>query len=278
MVEPGTAKGRESDLYASGDYSFWSSIFEPSSEPLIEAASASVGNRVLDVAAGNGNTALAAARRGAIVAALDISPVQIERGRIRARIEGRLVASVEGDAGGLPFPDGGFDCSLNSFGDEIAVEEMFRVVRPGGVVGITEWTGEGFFGGLEELQASPTLGVQGGQASPLWGREDYVRTALDPSADSIDMHRHVISARFESVDSFCNELQRKDSEVHILHQQLSFRQWRRFSEELHRLAAEWNIAGDGSLLLELNYLLTVASKRQAATYGPSSSPLGTSAL
>jgi SAM-dependent methyltransferase len=254
------------DRFETGDYSFWSRILEPSSEALIESAGVSAGNRVLDVAAGNGNTALAAARRGAIVTALDLSPAQIERGRRRARVEGGSIVWVEGDAGRLPFTDESFDCSFNSFGDEIAVDEMFRVVQPGGVVGINNWTGEGFDGAMEELFAN--LGLYAASAReagaeeyrPPWGQEDYVRTEMAPHAHDIDVRRQVIAARFESAETLSEDLLQKDPYLDVIFQELPVERRNRASDELCRLAAEWNKAGDGSLLLELNYLLTVATK------------------
>lgn len=143
-----TAQWPETIDYSLGDYSFLSSIFEPSSQVLVDAAGVSTDMHVLDVAAGDGNTALAAARRGAAVTALDISPAQLERGRKRTEAAGLAVQWVEGDADRLPFADGSFDCALSTFGiDEgnvnRVVAEMLRVVKPGGVIGITDWTREG---------------------------------------------------------------------------------------------------------------------------------------
>lgn len=259
-------RGRERDRFETGDYSFWSRIFEPSSKALIESAGVSSGSRVLDVAAGNGNSALAAVRRGAIVTALDFSPAQIERGRRRARIEGGSVGWVRGDARRLPFADERFDCSFNSFGDEIAVEEMFRVVRPGGVVGIINWTGEGFFGAMEELYAS--LGLYAASAPeaeakeyrPPWGQEDFVRAEMAPHAHRIDARPQVIAARFESAAGLIEDLLQKDPYLDVIYEDLPTEQRRRASDELRRLAAEWNTTDDGGVLIELNYLQTVATK------------------
>ena len=250
-----------SDLFANGDYSFWSRIFEPCSETLVEAASITEGSHVLDVAAGNGNTSLAAARRGAIVTALDFSPAQIARGSTRARTERRPVAWVEGDATNLPFAGGTFDRTFNSFGDVIVVEEMFRVVRPGGVVGIAGWTGEDFDSDIEQLEASLRDGAEEGQESHLWGRKDTVHRMLEPSASSVDVRRHVLPVRFESVDAFSDELFRKDPYMHALRKELPSDRWWRYTREVPRIVARWNKARDGSLLLEMPYLVTVARKR-----------------
>jgi SAM-dependent methyltransferase len=255
-----TAHRVETDLFAQGDYSFWSRVFEPVSEALVEAAGVGAGTRVLDVAAGNGNTSLAAASRGALVTALDLSPSQIERGRLRARQEGQPVVWVQGQAERLPFADGVFELAFNSFGDEVAIDEMFRVLRAGGAVGIAGWTGEGFDRSWHELEASLTDDPEEEWTHP-WGREEGIRATLSPYAASIDIRPFVIPARFESVESFCNQVLTIDPYTHALHQRLSSDQWRRFSVELPRIAAEWNVADDDSLLLKLHPMLTIARKR-----------------
>jgi len=254
-----TAEPGEWDRYASGDYSFWSRVFEPASGMLVEAAGVSASHRMLDVAAGNGNTALAAARRGAIVTALDISRRQIERGRLRADAERRPVSWVEGDARQLPFADGLFDRVLNSFGDVIGVEEMLRVARPAGVIAIAEFTGDGFDGDLDELLYTPTPGVESTRTGPSWGREDHVRTVLEPQADIVEVKHVVTPARFESVDRFCGEFLRKDPD--LLHTRPSAGLLRRFSAGLRRVATARNRARDGGLILDLVWLLTIATKR-----------------
>ncbi|MEP6758128.1 MAG: methyltransferase domain-containing protein, partial [Actinomycetota bacterium] len=260
-MDPDRGHRRKGDLFAVGDYSFWSRIFEPISEELIDAAGVSEGHRVLDIASGNGNTALTAARRRAIVTALDMSPAQIGRGRNRALKEGIPVAWVEANARHLPFADDSFDCTFNSFGDVIAVEEMLRVVRPGGAVGITEWTNEGFEGGLSELQARFEPRAGGGHA-PFWGQEEHVRAAFEPHDHAVDIRRAEISARFESTGSFIADLLQKDPYVNDFRQRVTSEQWRAFCDELPRLAAELNLADDGSLVLESTYLLSIARKSE----------------
>ena len=144
---------------------------------------------MLDVAAGDGNTALAASRRGAIVTALEPSQAQIERGRQRARMENSPIAWVRADGRRLPFADSSFDGCLDSFGEEMTVVEMLRVVRSGGVVGIAEWTGEGFFGAYVELIRRSSPGPDRGEYRPDLGQEDFARTSLAPFAESIGVQR-----------------------------------------------------------------------------------------
>jgi SAM-dependent methyltransferase len=260
----------KSDRFAAGDYSFWSRMFAPISRTLVEDARISAGSRVLDVASGDGNTALAAAERGAYVTALDLSRSQIVRGRSRALARARSIVWVEGRGERLPFADESFDVALDSFGDvlngiwgDVAVAEMFRVVRPGGMVGIIDWTNEDFWGGLEELLVDIAPGTAGEPHLPPWGQEDQVRRALQPHAYDIRSRRHAIHPRFDSVDDFCNELLEKDAYVLDFKDKLSSEQWQGFCDELPRLVVAWNTSDDGSLGFELNYLQTVARKRDS---------------
>ena len=254
------AEPEVTDFFAVGDYSFWSDILEPGSQSLVEAARVAAGSRVLDVAAGNGNTALAASRRGALVTALDPSPTQIEQGRQRARMEGSPISWVRADGRRLPFADSSFDGCLDSFGEVVPVEEMFRVVRSNGVVGIAEWTGEGFFGAYVELIRRASPRPDRGEYRPDLGQQDFVRTTLGPFAERIGVQRRTIRARFPTAESFCEELLRKDPYARPLQAVMASERWEGFSEELCRLISAWNAVDDGSVLLELEYQLTVATK------------------
>jgi SAM-dependent methyltransferase len=257
-----TAKQRGRIDYSLGRYSFWSAVFEPTSDRLIDTAGVSPGMRVLDVAAGDGNTALAAARRGATVIAVDITSAQVRRGRMRTEAEGAMVQWVEGDEDRLPFRDVSFDCALCTFGIEgpldAAVDEMFRVVRRGGVVGFTEWTGEGVVGALWEPLSGFASPKMEQHDTDDWGNEDHVRSRLSNHASLIDLRRQVLQGRFESVDRFCADFWQSDPEMRALDAVLAPDQRSVFLSQLRRLIADWNMATDGRLVIELSYLLTVA--------------------
>src|ERR671914_27545 len=143
-------KERTRSIWDKGDYSHLSKRLEPASPTLSDACAVSAGQEVLDVAAGDGNFALACAREGASVVASDLAPGMVERGRARSEAEGYDIEWVEADVEDLPFEDGRFDCVGSTFGAMMAprprraAEEMFRVVRPGGTVGMTAWTPHGF--------------------------------------------------------------------------------------------------------------------------------------
>ena len=137
---------------------------------------------------------------------------------------------------------------------------MLRVVRSGGVVGIAQWTGEGFFGAYVELIRRFTPGPDRGRYRPDLGQEDFVRNYLAPFAESIGVQRRAVPARFVTAESFCDELLGRDPYVRPLRTAMDSERWEGFSEELRRLVSAWNAADDGTVLLELTYQLTVATK------------------
>jgi SAM-dependent methyltransferase len=169
-------------------------------EVLVAACAIGPGQRVLDVAAGAGNVALPAARAGARVVASDITPELLAAGRARAAAEGLELDWVEADAQRLPFGDALFDVVTSSFGamfapDHVATaRELLRVCRPGGTIGLLNWTPEGWVGGffrtLAPFAAPPPPGAL---PPPLWGHEPHVRTLLEPGCASLSCERRVVA-------------------------------------------------------------------------------------
>ena len=252
----------DEDLFERGDYSFWSRLFRPASESLVEAAAVSVGDRVLDVAAGDGNTALTAAEVGADVTAVDLSPSQIARGRSRS--EGTSVRWVLARGELLPFADGTFDHALDTFGDnldapitELALGEMARVVRPGGVFGFTYWTREGFNRDWVELEQRFFTGAGEGSSSPLLGTEPTAKAAVAPLADHVEITRQTLAITWSSADAFTDALIAQDPYLHDLHRQLSPTGWAAFTDELRGLVHKWNDQAADGLRLEFPYLRVV---------------------
>jgi SAM-dependent methyltransferase len=176
-------EARHRALWALGDYgAIADHVVAPLGPALVEAVGVSGGDRVLDVAAGTGNAAIAAAVAGATVVASDLCPRLLEEGRAVAERRGIALQWQEANAEALPYADGEFDTVLSSIGvmfaphHQQAADELLRVCAPGGTIGVLSWTPEGFIGRLFAVMkphaAAPPAGVS---PPPLWGSEDHVR-------------------------------------------------------------------------------------------------------
>jgi ubiquinone/menaquinone biosynthesis C-methylase UbiE len=163
---------------------------------LVEACGISAGQRVLDVAAGTGNTAIRAAEAGARVVASDLTPANFEAGRREARARGVELEWVEADAEALPFPDGEFDIVTSSFGaifapsHQAVSDEMLRVCRPGGTIGMLNFTPEGLFTDLLGVFTPyVALPPQGARSPALWGSEEHVRELFGERVEFLELAR-----------------------------------------------------------------------------------------
>ncbi len=201
-------KAKQQNTWASGDYGAVAARIPLISERLADAADLRAGSRVLDIAGGTGNTALAAARCGARVTSLDYVPELLERAAERARAERLELELVAGDAERLPFPDASFDAVISAVGvmfapdHERAAAELLRVCRPGGTIALANWTPEGFIGDMFRTTGQhvpPPAGI----ASPLaWGTEDRVRELLGARGAGLRATRRHFVFRFESAEAY----------------------------------------------------------------------------
>jgi SAM-dependent methyltransferase len=186
-------KARHRAMWASGDYpSMVETFLLPLGPKLVEACGITAGMRVLDVATGTGNAAIPAAQAGADVTASDLTPELLDAGRARAGGEGLTLDWVQADAEHLPFEDQSFDVVMSSIGAMFAphhqevADELVRVCRPGGTIGMLNWTPEGMIGSLFRTMgpfAPPP--PPGAQSPPLWGSEDHMRELF---GDRVDLH------------------------------------------------------------------------------------------
>jgi SAM-dependent methyltransferase len=176
-------KARHAAMWASGSYP---TVVEQAVEPLggvlVDAVGVRAGQRVLDVAAGTGTSALPAARRGAEVVATDLTPELLDVGRAAAAAEGLTLTWETADAEALPYDDASFDVVLSAIGvmfaphHQVAADELVRVCRPGGTIGVLSWTPEGFIGQLfATMKPYAPAPPPGASPAPLWGRADHVR-------------------------------------------------------------------------------------------------------
>jgi ubiquinone/menaquinone biosynthesis C-methylase UbiE len=199
-------KSRQQSTWASGDFSVVASRIVFQAEHLCETADLQAGWRVLDVATGSGNAAIAAARRGCEAVGVDYVPALLERGRLRAEVERLDVEFLDGDAEDLPFPDASFDAVISIYGvmfapdHRRAASELARVCRPGGRIALASWTPDGFIGETFRVFSRylpPTPGLE----PPIrWGDEAYLKSLFADMAASLTSHRRTAVFRFRSAE------------------------------------------------------------------------------
>jgi ubiquinone/menaquinone biosynthesis C-methylase UbiE len=199
-------KERQQATWASGDFSVVAARILYQAEQLCETADLQAGWRVLDVATGSGNAALAAARRGCEAVGVDYVPALLERGRIRAAAEHLAVEFLEGDAEGLPFPAASFDAVTSIYGvmfapnHERAAAELVRVCRPGGRIALASWTPDGFIGETFRLFSRYLPPAPGLQPPGRWGDEAHLRKLFGASAASMTSYLRTAIFRFRSAE------------------------------------------------------------------------------
>jgi SAM-dependent methyltransferase len=267
MVDADAIKQRQQRMWALGDYPVLSRQLAPASTELCDACAVSAGQEVLDVAAGDGNFALACAREGASVVASDFVPRMVELGRARSEAEGYDVEWVQADAEALPFEDARFDCAGSVFGamlaprPEVAAGELFRVVRPGGTVGLTAWVPDGFFAELLGLARTLLPPPPGAPLPHEWGDESIAGERLDGLAAHVELERRTLFWTAESPEGFAtNEIESAPSYA-AAREALSPEQFEELIRQTVELARRWNEADDGTVRIGAEYLVIVARKR-----------------
>jgi SAM-dependent methyltransferase len=250
-----------------GDYVKIAQRIEPAARELVDACAIWAGQEVLDVAAGNGNVAVLAAREGAAAVASDLTPAMVELGRMRTESEGLEVEWLVADVEELPFEDQRFDCVTSAFGamfaprPEVASAEMFRVVRAGGTVGMVNWSPDGFMGRLFEVVTSYAPPAPVEAPRPLdWGAEAVVRERFEGLAGSIDTDRREVHLAFESPDAAWSFFGGTAGPALALLESLDDEQTERLRSEMLDLVGEWNRTSDGSVEIAAEFLLAVARR------------------
>lgn len=204
--DPSAVKTRHRNIWSSGDFSVVASRIVFQAEHLCEAADLQAGWRVLDVATGSGNAAIAAARRGCEAVGVDFVPALLERGRLRAAADHLDVEFVEGDAEDLRFPDASFDAVISIYGVMFAPDharaagELARVCRPGGRIALAHWTPDGFIGETFQVFSRYLPPAPGMQPPVRWGDESHVNSLLGRFAASIEHQRRTAIFRFASAE------------------------------------------------------------------------------
>jgi SAM-dependent methyltransferase len=204
----GAIKRRQQQVWASGDFAVVAARIVLVAEQLCDTADLHAGWRVLDVATGTGNGAIAAARLGCTAVGVDYVPALLERGRGRAAAESLDVELLEGDAESLPFPDGSFDAVTSVFGCMFAPDhaqaaaELLRVCRPGGTIALASWTPDGFIGELFRTVAGHVPPPAGVPSPMLWGTEGHLRKLFGERIAWLEVAERTFTFRFRSAEEF----------------------------------------------------------------------------
>lgn len=260
-------KQRQQATWASGDFAIVGTTLQIVGESLAEAADVCADERVLDVAAGNGNATLAAARRFARVTSTDYVPHLLEKGAARAKAEGLDVEFKVADAEVLPFDDGSFDVALSTFGAMFtpehrkAAQELLRVVRSGGRIGMANWTPEGFIGQLFRLIGSYVPPSAGLQSPALWGTEPHVVELFGPQAFNIRCERRSFNFRYRSAAHWIEVFRNFYGPTHKAFAALGADRQESLTKDLADLLQRLNVGGRNTLVVPSEYLEVVITKK-----------------
>jgi SAM-dependent methyltransferase len=260
-------KHRQQQTWASGDYGAVAARIVVMAERLVEAADLLAGDRVLDVATGTGNAALAAARCDCEVTGIDYVPGLLERGRARAAAEGLEVAFAEGDAEHLAFPDASFDAVLSCLGvmftpdQERAAAELVRVCRPGGTIALANWTPSSFVGGIFRTVSKHIPPPAGVRPPGLWGTEERLRELLGGAVSQLEIKERTFVFRFRSLDDFVRFFRGNYGPVHKAFAALDEAGRERLHHDLVALAREHDREPGPTVAMASEYLEVVAVRR-----------------
>jgi ubiquinone/menaquinone biosynthesis C-methylase UbiE len=260
-------KKKQQDTWASGDYAVVGVTLQIVGEQLAEAVDVRAGDRVLDVAAGNGNATLAAARRFADVTSTDYAPTLLEKGARRAAAEGFSVRFSHADAEDLPFSDGSFDIVLSTFGamftpDHVRpAREMLRVTRSGGRIGLANWTPDGYIGQLFKLIGRYVPPPSGLKSPALWGTEPHIVELFGAQAADIRTQHRFFNFRYRSAAHWLQVFRDYYGPTLKAFAALAPDQRRSLEDEIVALLERFNTAGPASLVVPSEYLEVVITKR-----------------
>lgn len=266
-IDLGAVKIRQQAAWSAGNYAVVGTTLQIVGENLCEALDLRSGARVLDVAAGNGNATLAAARRWCAVTSTDYVSSLLEAGRARARAEGHAIEFQEADAENLPFPDASFDVVMSTFGvmftpnQDKAANELARVCRPGGRIGLANWTPESFIGQLFKTIGNyipPTPGVK----SPgLWGTKARLEELFGKAAREIRTTSREFTFRYRSPTHWIEVFRTYYGPMNKAFGALDAEKQAAFVQDLLALIESRNRSGDRTLVLPSEYLEVVIERK-----------------
>jgi SAM-dependent methyltransferase len=264
-IDLNAVKARQQGAWSSGDYAVVGTTLQIVGEQLCEALDLRAGEKVLDVAAGNGNASLAAARRWAEVTATDYVPELLERARQRATAERLELVFREADAEALPFDKESFDVVMSTFGvmftpnQELAASELLRVCRPGGRIALANWTPEGFIGQLFKTIGKHVPPAPGVKSPALWGTEARL-AELFPGQQLSVTRRHFVF-RYRSPGHWLEVFRTWYGPVLKAFAALDQQGQSALEADLLALIHAFNRSGDGGMVAPSEYLEVVVGKR-----------------
>jgi SAM-dependent methyltransferase len=263
-----TVKQRQQSAWASGDYAAVGARFPLTAELLCEAVDLRAGERVLDVACGSGNAALAAARRFCEVTGIDYVPALLDRARLRATAEGLAATFQEADAEDLPFPDGEFDAVLSTCGamfapdQERTARELLRVCCPGGRIGMVNWTPDSYVGALFRAIGRHVPPPPGIRAPVLWGTEERLRELFGPEV-TIASPRRAFRWRFPSAEDQAEFFAQFYGPATKALATLGADDAASLRAEMVETVRNFDVSDDETLVLRMDYLEVVVRKPAA---------------
>ena len=261
-----TLKTRQMAAWASGDYAVVGITLQIVGEQLAEACDLRCDERVLDVAAGNGNATLAAARRGCLVTSTDYVSSLLERGAERAQADHLDVKFQVADVEALPFDDASFDAVLSTFGVMFAPDharsaaEMARVCRPGGRIGLANWTPDCLVGRMFKVLARYIPPPAGALSPSLWGVETHLHTLFGEHAAAISVTPRVFNFRYRSAQHFIDVFRTWYGPVHKAFAALPADKAQALEQDLAELLNSLNRAGPTSLVVPSEYLEVIVTR------------------
>jgi SAM-dependent methyltransferase len=268
MAAPDLAqlKQRQQQMWASGDFHAVATLIQPVADDLCEAVDLRAGWRVLDVATGSGNAAIAAARCGCDAVGIDYVPALLARGRRRAEVEGLDVDLVEGDAEAIPFPDASFDAVLSVFGAMFAPDhsraasELARVCRPGGRIGLATWVPDGFIGEMLKVVAGHVAPPAGAASPLLWGTTAHVGSIFGDAIEGVGCREQTFTFRFRSAEAFVDTFRTYYGPTLKAFEAVGEQGEAALYDDLVALVRRFAGTSEGPVAIPANWLETVATR------------------
>ncbi|MGK2900538.1 MAG: class I SAM-dependent methyltransferase [Burkholderiaceae bacterium] len=266
-IDLAAVKTRQQAAWSTGNYAVVGTTLQIVGEDLCEALDLRSGSRVLDVAAGNGNATLAAARRWCDVTSTDYVASLLESGRARAQAEGHTIRFQEADAEKLPFPDASFDAVVSTFGvmftpnQEQAAAELARVCKPGGQIGLANWTPDSFIGQLFKTIGQYVPPAPGVKSPGLWGTQARLDELFRDTARDIRVSNRVFNFRYHSPAHWIDVFRTYYGPMNKTFGALDAEKQAAFTRDLLTLMASRNRSGDATLVLPSEYLEVVITRQ-----------------